>query len=140
MVLKEKKDVKMNMRYQNLWTAFVANNDIVNEYDDVALVRFFQSIQGRYSPNTLWVIYSCLNSRFIDNYGVNLKGLPRFHKYLKQQTLLYVATKSNTLSAKERDTILTYVQDKKNQGNFTISCNCSPLFWTLEVHKMIQDG
>ena len=42
--------------YQNLWTTFVANNNIVNEHDDVALVRFFQNIQGRYSPNTIWVI------------------------------------------------------------------------------------
>ena len=83
----------MYTHYQNLWTAFVANNNIVNEHDDVVLVRFFQCIQGRYSPNTLWVIYSCLNSRFIDNYGVNLIGLPRLHKYLKQQTQLYAATK-----------------------------------------------
>ena len=37
----------MYTHYQNLWTAVVANNNIVNEYDDVALVRFFQSIQGR---------------------------------------------------------------------------------------------
>ena len=89
MVLEKKKDVrvkKMYTRYQNLWTAYVANNNIENEFDDVALVKFFRSIQGRYSPNTLWVVYSCLNSRFIDEYGVNLKGLPRLHKYLKQQT------------------------------------------------------
>ena len=90
MVLKEIKDVKVKIIYtcyQNLWTAFIANNNIENEnaYDDVALLRFFQSIQGRYSPNTLWVIYSCLNSRFIDNYIVNLQSLPRLHKYPKQQ-------------------------------------------------------
>ena len=98
--------------YQNLWTTFVANNNIENKYD-IALVRFFQNIQGRYSPNTLWVIYSCLNSRFIDNYRVNLKSLHRLHKYLKQQTQLYVATKSKTFSTKEIDTILMYLQDKK---------------------------
>ena len=103
----------MYTSYQNLWTTFVANNNIDNEYDDVTLLRFFQSIQGRYSPNTLWVIYSCLNSRFIDNYGVNLKGLPRLHKYLKQQTQLYVATKSKTFSAKVINIILMYLQDKK---------------------------
>ena len=46
MVLKEKKDVKVKRMYtrcQNLWTALVANNDIVNEYDDVVLVRFFSN-------------------------------------------------------------------------------------------------
>ena len=44
MVLKEKKDVKVKKiytHYQNLWTAFVANNDKENENDDVTLVRFF---------------------------------------------------------------------------------------------------
>ena len=102
----------MYTQYQNLWTSFVANNSIDNEHDDVALVRFFQSIDGRDSPNIQWVIYSCLNSRFIDNYGVNLKGLPRLHKYLKQQTQLYVATKSKTFSAKEIDMILIYLQEK----------------------------
>ena len=96
----------MYTHYQNLWTAFVANNKLANEYDDVALVRFFKGIEGRYSPNTLWVIYSWLNSRFIDNYGVNLKGLPRLHKYLKQQMQIYVATKTKTFSAKEIDAIV----------------------------------
>ena len=100
------------MQYQNLWTSFVANNDISKEYDDVALVRFFKIIQGRYSPITLWVIYSCLNSRIINNYGVNLKDLPRLHKYFKQQTKLYVKTKSKTFSAKKIDTILMTFQVK----------------------------
>ena len=48
MVLKEKKMLKWKNVYllpeYNLWTAFVAKNNIVNEYDNVALVRFFQSI------------------------------------------------------------------------------------------------
>ena len=105
--------------YQNLWTAFVANNNIENEHDDVALVRFFQSIHGRYSTNSLWEIYSCLNSRFIDNYGVNLKGLPRLHKYIKQQTQLYVATKFKTFSTKAIETILIYLQEK-NESKETL--------------------
>ena len=63
-IVLKKKDVKvkkMYTRYQILCTSFVANNNIVNEHDDVALIRFLQSIHGRYSPNTLWVIYSCLD-------------------------------------------------------------------------------
>ena len=111
----QKKDLKvkkMYMQYQNLWTSFVENNNINNEYDDVALTRFFKSIQGRYSPNTLWVVYSCWNSRFIDNYRVKLKGLSRLHKYLKQQTQLYVATKYKTFSKKEIDTILITFKEK----------------------------
>ena len=46
-VLKKKKDVKVKniyTQYSNLWTSFVANNNISNEYYDVVLVRFFKSI------------------------------------------------------------------------------------------------
>ena len=56
MMLNNKKDAKANRictRYQNLCRAFVANNNIKEKYDDVALVRFLKSIQYRYSANTL---------------------------------------------------------------------------------------
>ena len=131
----------MYTHYQNLWTAFVANNNIVNEYDDVVLVRFFQSIQGRYSPNILWVIYSCLNSMFIENYVMNLKSLPRLHKYLKQQTQLHVATKSKTFSAKEINTIPMSLQEqnepKETLQGVAISLLYFELFRATEV-QMIQ--
>ena len=45
MVLKKKKDVKvkkMYLQYQNLCTSFVINNNVADEYDDVALVRFLK--------------------------------------------------------------------------------------------------
>ena len=92
----------------------MANNNIVYEYNDVVLVRCFQSIHDKYSPNTLCVTYSCLNSRFFDKYGVNFKGLSRLHKYLKQQPQLYVQTKSKTFCAKEMDTIILYLKEKMN--------------------------
>ena len=91
MILK-RKDAKVNKmyaRYQNLWRVFVANNNIIEVYDDVTLVRFFKSRQNRYSPSTIWVVYSCLNSRFINEFGINLNHP---HKFLKNQTQLYVAT------------------------------------------------
>ena len=65
MILKNKNKSKVDKiytRYQNLWRAFVANNNIMDKYDDVALIRYLKSIQNRCSPNTLWVVYSCLNS------------------------------------------------------------------------------
>ena len=55
-----------------------------------------------------------MNSRFIDNYEVNLIELSRLHKYLKQQTQLHVAKKSKTSSAKDIDTILVILHEKKN--------------------------
>ena len=52
-----------------------------------------------------------MNARFIDLYGLNLKGLPRLHKYLKQQTQLYVAKKSKTFTAYEIDQVLVTLQE-----------------------------
>ena len=37
-----KKSKDMYMWYQNLWTVFVANNNMIKEYDDVALVRYWK--------------------------------------------------------------------------------------------------
>ena len=104
---------KMYTRYQNLWSTFVANNNIENEYDDVMLVKFFESIQSSYVANTLWVIYSCINSGFIDRFGLNLKGLPRLKKYLKQKTSKYVAKKSATFTPEEINEVLMNLQEKK---------------------------
>ena len=84
----------------------------MDEYDDVELVKFFKIIKPRYSPSTLWVIYSCLNSRFIDHYGINLKGLPRLQKYFKQQTRQYIAKKSKTFNANEIDEVLMTLQEQ----------------------------
>ena len=36
------------------------------------------------------MIYSCINAGFIDRFGLNLKGLSRLKKYLKQKTNKYV--------------------------------------------------
>ena len=53
---------KTYKRYQKLWIDFVVRNFITDEYDDNTLVAFFKSLKYPYSPNTLWVILSCLNS------------------------------------------------------------------------------
>ena len=37
---------KMYTGYQNLWSTFVANNNIENEYDDLMLVKFFEGINS----------------------------------------------------------------------------------------------
>ena len=76
---------KMFIRYQNLWSTFVANNNIENEYDDLTVVNFFKIINSCYSANTLWVIYSCINAGLIDRFGLKLKGLPHLKKHLKQK-------------------------------------------------------
>ena len=109
----------------------MANNNISNEYDDVVLVRFFKSIHCRYSPKTLWVINSCLKSRFIDNFGVNLKGLLKLHEYLKQQMQLYVATKSKTFRTKEIYPILTSFQEKNEIKATLLGVAIALLYYSL---------
>ena len=102
----------MYTRYQNLWMTFVAKENIENEYDNVKLVKFFSQVKPRYSPNTLCVVYSCINSRFIDVYGLELKGLSRLKKFLKQQTSTYVAKKSNKFGPMEMHELLKKILEK----------------------------
>ena len=115
----EKPVRKMYKRYQNLWTFFCMKEQITEEYDNASLVKFFEQIEPVYKPNTLWVIYSCINARFIDEFGKNLKHLPRFHKHLKQVTMLYVATKSVTFTPEEIHKVLSTIQDSSDD-NFTL--------------------
>ena len=77
----EKPVRKMYKRYHNLWTSFCTKEKITKEYDNVSLVKFFKQIEPLYKPKTLWVIYSGINARFIDEYGKNLKPLPGFLPY-----------------------------------------------------------
>ena len=99
--------------YQKLWIDFVANG-----CKDKALVAFFKSLKSRYSPNTLWLIYGCLNSSFIEEYGFNQKGLPRLHKYLKSETQLYVAKNQKhsplTRSTRSWNILKTVINQKKS--------------------------
>ena len=110
----------MYTSYQNMWTVYVAKHDIKDEYNDVMLVSFFDSINGGYAANTPWVIYSCIKARFIDRFGLNLNGLPRLKKYLKQKTNKHVAKKPLTFNAEEIQEILLTLQDKKDDPYATL--------------------
>ena len=118
-LLKEKKIErparKMYQRYLNPWIAFCAKEKFKEEYDDASLVKFFKQIEPSYKPNTLWVLYSCTNARFIDEFGKNLKHLPRLHRHLKQVTQLYVATKSATFTPEEIHKVLHTLQDSPDE-------------------------
>ena len=83
-------------------------------------VSFFESIKGEYATNTLWVMYSCINTGFIDRFGLILKGLPRLERYLKQKTNKYVAKKSLTFNAEEIQEVLLFLQDKKDDPYATL--------------------
>ena len=76
-----------------MWRTYVMKEQIEDEYNDISLVKFFNEIKERYSPNTIWVIFSYINADFIERFGVNLKELPRLKKFLKIQASKYVAKK-----------------------------------------------
>ena len=71
--------------YQNLWGTYVAKEQIEDEYNDMNLEKFFNEVKDRYSPNTIWIIFSRINVDFIERFGVNLNGLPCLKKSLKYQ-------------------------------------------------------
>ena len=92
----------------------VAKHDIKEEYNDVMLVSFFESIKGGYAANTLWVIYSYINASFLDRFRLNLNELPRLKKYFKQKTNKYEAKQPLTFNAEEVQEVLLTLQHKKD--------------------------
>ena len=74
-------------------------------------VKFFDGLKGKYAPGTLWVIFSCLNSNFVEKYGISIKGLPRSKKCLKKQTSGYACTKADTFNADKMFEVLTKLQE-----------------------------
>ena len=132
---------RMYTRYQNMWRTFVAKEKLENEYDDIKLVQFFKQIKVRYSPNTIWVIYSCINADFIDRFGINLNALPRLKKYLKHISSKYVAKKSATFAPEEIEKILMHLQENVTPKNTLHGIAISLLYFGLlrgsEVQKIV---
>ena len=74
------------------------NYFILDKYNEVELVKFFNKIKPRYSPNTVWVIYSYIIAGFNDHFDQNLKGLVHLWFFLKLETNKYFAKKLKTFS------------------------------------------
>ena len=124
---------KMYTRYQNLWHKYIKEEgvSVENEYNDVKLVGFFQKISRKYAPSTLWVIYSCLNSYFINMKGENLKNLPRLTKYLKNVTHTYVSKKSKVFSPKQIHRVLIHCQDSQDPKETLMGVTVSLMYYGL---------
>ena len=100
----------MYTRHQKLWRIYVAKEQIEDEYNDISIVKFFNEIKERCPPNTIWVIFSCINTDFIERLGVNLTGLPCLKKFLKLQASKYVAKKSDTFTPQKIEKVLLHLQ------------------------------
>ena len=78
---------------------------------------FFETLKGIYAQSTKVLIYSCINSRMIYIYGINLRGSPRLCKYLKNKIQLHVAKKLKIFVVKQIHHVLIVLQgsDEPNQ-------------------------
>ena len=98
----------------------VDENKVKNEVSDQDLVEFFKAHRARYAPSTLWVIYACLNSYFIDKFGINLNALPHLTRYLKGQTHLYASKKSKCFSSEKVHAVLMHCSNSKTQKTLSL--------------------
>ena len=107
------------------------------------LVKFINETKESYSPNTIWVIFTCVNVDFIERFGVILKGLPRLKKFLNLQASKYVAKKSDTFSPQEIEQVLLYLQEKNCPEHTLYSIAISLLYFGLlrasEVREVEHD-
>ena len=124
---------KMYRKYENLWTVFCAKEKIKEEYDSASLVKFFKQLEPSYKSNTLWVAFSCINARLINEFGKNLKHLPSLYKHLQQATQLYVATKSAIITPEKFHKVLHILQDSSDE-NFTLYTVAMALLYYGSLH------
>ena len=119
------------MRYQNMRRTYVVKEKIEDEYNDFSLVKFFNEIKDRYSPNTIWVIFSCINVNFIERFGVNFNRLPSLNNFLKYQASKYLAKKSATFSSKEIEKVFLHLQENISSKNTLYGIVISLLYFGL---------
>ena len=105
---KTTKSNKIYARYQKMWLDFYHEHGRGNPFNDLLMKSFFEEKRKQYAPSTLWVIYSCINSYYIDAYNYNLNQFPRLTKYLKNLTARYVKTKSRILGPEAIHKVLEY--------------------------------
>ena len=88
----------------------------------------------------IWVIFSCINTDFIDRYCVNLKGLLHLQKFLKYQPSNDVAKKSDAFRPEEIEKILNNLKDRKIPKNTLYGVGIALLYFGLlkgsKVHNV----
>ena len=101
MLERSPKVAKMYLNYQTLFFRFVKKYKVEDVQDEKMLIEFFEVMGDKYSPSTLWVIYSCVNSWMIENGHPDLKYKPLLRKVLKFKTDRWVAKKANVFSPED---------------------------------------
>ena len=125
------KVAKMYKRYQTLWKDYVSFHEITNEWDQQALIGFFSEMAKSYSPSTVWVIYSCINSHFITKYGEKLNKVIALQRFLKQLTSRYVCKKSNIFSAKQIHQVMEFALKSEKKEDMLMGVGVALLYYGL---------
>ena len=105
MLERSPKVAKMYLNYQTLFFRFVKKYKVEDVQDEKMLIEFFEVMGDKYSPSTLWVIYSCVNSWMIENGHPDLKYKPLLRKVLKFKTDRWVAKKPTYFLPKTYTTV-----------------------------------
>ena len=126
---------KLYVRYQTLWVTFVVEHNVTNEYDNARLLQFCMKCREKYVPSTLWVIYCCVNTSFINKMGVSLKGLPCTHRYLKMETLYYVCKKAATFNTDEVHHVMMTLQERNTPNATLYTVSIALLYFGLFVQE-----
>lgn len=109
---------KMYSNNQEKWFKFMRDNNVTDFMDDGAMIAFFEEKSNEYRPNTLWVMYSCINRWYILHKKFNLNGWPRLRLVLKNLTERYVATKAATFSASQIHKAIRIYEDSEDHRDF----------------------
>jgi len=93
-MFQNKKNSYMYTRYQRLWVTYYALVNELNKHTskdllDQKLYEFFVHQGQKYTPSTLYVMYSCINYYFIVNFGYKLNTMLRLQRFLKLNTSTY---------------------------------------------------
>ena len=134
---------KMYAGYQKKWFNFMKKYNMVEPKDEEALISFFFEMKEKYAVSTLWVIYSCINSWYIEKLGFDLKIYIKLRRTLKNFSSHYVAKKSNVFSQQEIHNIVTIWQKHGNDAEYSYGIAILLLYYGLlriqDVEKITKD-
>jgi len=128
---KNEKSAKVYNRYQNDYVKYCKQDTSRNETSQTTLVNYFSMIAstGRYSPGTMWCIYSCLKSYIMVKYNINIKCMMLLRKCIKRITQDHLASKPDIFLFSEIKLGLTTLFDEDNDKDLLQKVGISIMYF-----------
>ncbi|KAJ6626763.1 Transcription factor grauzone, partial [Pseudolycoriella hygida] len=70
-------------------------------YDEKTMMAYFASVEEKYSPNTMWSMYSMIRKTIIWKHNIDISKHSKLLSWLKQKNGGYKSTRSNVFEAEE---------------------------------------